>query len=55
MINSEYSHIYDEGYDPNMYTYHSSEVIQSIGKTHKYTINEPLDSLSTTVNIIKNV
>jgi hypothetical protein len=55
MINSEYSHIYDKGYDPNMYTYHSSESIQTIGKTHKYTINESLNSLSTTVNIVKNV
>lgn len=51
MINSEYSHSNDKGFDPKVYTYHTAESINSIGKTHCYTIDESLNMPTTIIKI----
>jgi len=51
MIKNEYSHINDKGFDPNVYTYHQAENINSIGKTHRYSIIESLNESTTTIAI----
>lgn len=51
IINSKYSHSHNEGFDPHAYKYYAAKDINSIGKTHRYTVDESLNSASTTVKI----
>ena len=51
IINSKYSHSRDEGFDPRAYRYYDAKDINSIGKTHRYVVDESLSSSSTTIKI----
>jgi len=51
IINSKYSHSHDEGFDPRAYRYYDAKDINSIGKTHRYIVDESLDSPTTTIKI----
>jgi len=54
IIDSEYSHSNDEGFDPDAYAYYAAADINSIGKTHHYVVKESLGSESTTIKIEPN-
>jgi hypothetical protein len=48
MIDSEYSHANGEGFDKDMYDYHNIDIINSVGITNKYTVEESIFSLEKT-------
>jgi hypothetical protein len=53
LIDSEYSHANDEGFDENVYTYHDADIIKSIGVTKTYQIEESIfDSTFTKIKIV---
>jgi hypothetical protein len=55
LVDSEYSHSNDEGFDENIYNYHDSNVINSIGITKTYQIEESIFDLNNTKIKIKNL
>lgn len=53
LVDSEYSHAYDEGFDEKIYTYHDANIINLVGNTKTYQIKESIfDSSSTKIEII---
>ena len=53
LVNSEYSHSNDEGFDENAYAYYDANIINSIGVDKQYQVNESIFNSNTTkVNIV---
>jgi hypothetical protein len=52
LVDSEYSHANDEGFDETVYTYHNADIIKSIGISKTYQIDESIfDSNITKIKI----
>ena len=53
MVDSEYSHANDSGFDPLAYNYYDSKTIQQIGTNKSLLVKESLlETKSTTIEII---
>ena len=53
LVNSEYSHSNDKGFDENAYAYYDANIINSIGLDKQYQVNESIFNSNTTkVNIV---
>jgi hypothetical protein len=53
LVNSEYSHSNDEGFDENAYAYYDADIINSVGVDKQYQVNESIFNSNTTkVNIL---
>jgi hypothetical protein len=53
LVNSEYSHSNDEGFDENAYAYYDANIINLIGVDKQYQVNESIFNSNTTkVNIV---
>jgi len=52
LVNSEYSHANDEGFDEKAYTYYDTNIIKLIGIDKKYQINESIfNSITTKIKV----
>jgi hypothetical protein len=51
MVDSEYSHSNDKGYDETTYKYYDPNIIKNIGLDNSYHIEEPINSDKTTILI----
>jgi hypothetical protein len=52
LVDSEFSHANDEGFDESAYTYYEADVIKSIGSSKKYEVDESIfNSTSTKIKI----
>jgi hypothetical protein len=55
LVDSEFSHANDEGFDESAYTYYEADVIKSIGLSKKYEVDESIFNSTTTKIQVVNV
>jgi hypothetical protein len=53
LIDSEYSHSNDKGFDENVYQYYNTDIINEVGKTKFYEVNESIFQTTKSNLIIK--
>jgi hypothetical protein len=48
LVDSEYSHANDEGFDEKAYAYYNTDIIKSVGTTMNYQVDESIFNSTTT-------
>jgi hypothetical protein len=52
LVDSEFSHANDEGFDENAYAYYESDVVKAIGSSNKISVEQSIfNSTSTKIQI----
>jgi hypothetical protein len=52
LVDSEFSHANDEGFDENAYAYYEADVLKAIGSTNKFEVEQSIfNSTSTKIQI----